>query len=149
KTGLDFAAVKWNTQGGDDLVTPADQACQDTVASAGLDYMLARLNALQNCRDNINRGRIALSPAACAQNPATERSIVRAGKHARAAISRSCGDQLPPNVSCAGTLDGLVSADGVAGCLIDTHDAAVDDVLDAEYGGQIQKTASAAINCQA
>ncbi len=37
--------------------------------------------------------------------------------------------------TCGETLDEIVSPDGTTGCLIETHDAAVDAQLTAQYGG--------------
>lgn len=116
-------------------------ACQAAIAKAGASYAKKRLAAIQDCRARWMKGKTTsvASPGECAAEAKVARKIERAGAKARRQVAAGkrpkCSDALLGVLSaCADNVDALVAADGRSGCLLSTHDAAVDALLEAEYG---------------
>jgi hypothetical protein len=118
--------------------------CQQAIAKAGQAYAGARHKALGKCRDSLAAGKTLYEDKAkttairgayeCTAEYASARKITKAGAKARKLVEKCTDTHLSQLWACASTVDGVVGASGTAGCLLDTHDAAVDDLLDAEYG---------------
>jgi hypothetical protein len=106
----------------------------EAIAKAGAGYVKGRLGALQKCRNTINKGRLAIDPADCVDEAKTAAAIAKAGAKARKLVAAKCTDALLSFDSCAQAVDGIVNVAGAGGCLIETHDAAVEAMLAAEYG---------------
>jgi len=110
-------------------------ACQRAIARAGSVYAKTVLKALQGCRDEVQQGLLTTPPAECAIEPVTAGVIARQGVRARARILGTCSDaELAMLNACAAAVDGLITADGLGGCLISTHRQAIDIMIDAQYG---------------
>lgn len=124
--------------------------CQKAIARAGATFFGKKLKAIQKCRDAINKGKLSITPDACAAEGKTARMIAKAGVKARRLVERACTDTwLGGLTACASTVDGLVTPAGDAGCLITTHEAAVDSALAAEYGRVLAPEEKDAVRCQA
>jgi|GEM_PF-3810782 len=120
---------------------PVALACQQAIAKGGYRIAAARLAALQKCRNALAAGKeLSVATAAeCASETAAAKRIAKAAGQAREGIAEGnrpkCTDTLVAVLgACADTVDGLIGADAASGCLLGTHDAAVDAMLDAEYG---------------
>jgi len=139
------------------------RACRDAIRKAATDYAKQRRKALLRCRDQLNRGASLLTasappapvtdPGNCADESAAAEAIARAAAKLRSQVaggpSPRCSDALLASLdACAPTVDGLVSADGLSGCLVASHDAAVDSMVDDEYGRVLAPSESALRKCQ-
>jgi len=120
---------------------PDALACQTAIAKAGAKLAVARFLALQKCRNLLASGKSlsVADPADCASETSAARAIAKARATARKTIAEGkparCSDALVAALAtCADTIDGLVSADGTAGCLVSQHDGNVGDLLFTEYG---------------
>jgi cysteine-rich repeat protein len=120
---------------------PAAVACQTAISRAGSRLAVARYTALQKCRNALAAGKSlsVIDPAQCASETAAARSIAKSRGFARKAIAGGnrpkCTDPLVAALAaCADTVDGMVSADGTAGCLVADHDGDVGRLLESEYG---------------
>ena len=72
----------------------------------------------------------------CPNEFRTAGKLAKIRKRVRKLVAAKCTDTLVGALDiCGKTVDELVSPDGTAGCLIETHDAAVDALLTAQYGG--------------
>jgi uncharacterized repeat protein (TIGR01451 family) len=133
------------------LASRSARACQRAVATAGAGYATARLKAIQTCRNSINSGRLpGVTPDLCPTERHAAAAIGRAGRAARKTIATKCTDSILSSLAaCATTLDGLVSADGSAGCLVDADATGVDEALVAEYGVTLTRAQTAERACQA
>jgi hypothetical protein len=118
--------------------------CQDAIAKAGQKYASDRHKALSKCRDGLSQGKALFQDKAkttplegshqCTSEYRTAAKLDKAGLKARKQIEK-CTDALVALLgACASTVDGLVNADATSGCLLTSHKAAVDDLLEAEYG---------------
>ncbi len=128
----------------------AARACQEAIAKAGRKYFDVRLKAIQDCHNLLNKGR-ALSfadgaPLAdasdCADERRGRRKIDTTAAKARDAIAKEgrprCSDAVVARLeACASTVDGVVGPDGSGGCLLDEIAAAVDAIIDDQYGEQL------------
>jgi len=139
------------------------RACRDAIRKASTDYAKQRRKALLRCRDQLNRGAALVSsadppvpvtdPADCAGESDAAGTIARAAAKLREKVAGGpaprCSDALvAPLAACAPTVDGLVSADGRAGCIVVSHDAAVDAMVDDEYGRRLDPSETALRKCQ-
>jgi cysteine-rich repeat protein len=133
--------------------------CQEAVAKAGRTYATGRLKALQDCRNQLNKGKLlyladvpttpVTNPADCAHEERTVPSIARAAEKARAGILGKCSDStLAGMTACAATIDGLIAADPASGCLVVSHDAAIETVLADQYGGIVPVQEGDRRSCQ-
>ena len=115
-------------------------ACQQAIAKAGQKYASARLAALQKCRLGLAGGKTLSvgAPGECPQETAAAKSIGKAASQARKGIAGNkpkCSDALVAALgACAETVDALISADASGGCLRASHDAAVEAMIEAEFG---------------
>ncbi|MBU6284286.1 hypothetical protein KGQ64_18730, partial [bacterium] len=50
--------------------------------------------------------------------------------------------------ACATTVDALVAPGGASGCVVDAHDAAIDAMVDDEYGRRLDPSETALRRCQ-
>lgn len=123
--------------------------CQKAIASAVQRYAKKRTKALYGCRKSLNRGRLLYTgrdestritqPAECIDERRTADRIDKARKQMRRMIANEsrprCTDELLASMGtlCAASVDGLVAADGTAGCLIEGVDAASDEIVDATH----------------
>lgn len=127
-----LAAEYGSTAPGDKL----ERKCQKAVAKAGGDYAAQRMKGIQKCRGAILRGKLDLAAADCPAEAKAAAAIGKAGAKARARVAKHCTDAFLPAISpCAHTVNGLITAAGDGGCLIESHDAAVSKMLDAQWGG--------------
>ncbi|HYD47289.1 MAG TPA: esterase-like activity of phytase family protein, partial [Terriglobales bacterium] len=142
------------------LELPA-RRCQEAIFKAARGYGFDRLKALRNCRDQLNRGRPLFldaaktqpltDPADCAGEYETASRITRAGLKLRNAVGERgrCTDAYVGLFdACAENVDGLIAANGGSGCLQTSHDAAVDRIIDDQYGRALQPTESLLRRCQ-
>jgi cysteine-rich repeat protein len=120
--------------------------CQEAIGKAGEKYVRDRLKNLQKCRNLLNKGATLFQDRAetvaitdrseCPNAFRTARTLARTRERVRKLVAAKCTDALVGALgTCGETVDELVSPDGTAGCLIDTHDAAVAALLTAQYGG--------------
>jgi len=66
----------------------------------------------------------------------TADKLAKARAKVRKLVTRKCTDALVGALdTCGDTVADLVSPDATSGCLIETHDAGVADLLTAQYGG--------------
>jgi cysteine-rich repeat protein len=119
--------------------------CQEAIGRAGKSYTATRLASLQKCRDRLNTGATLFQDSTktvaiadrteCPSERKAARRIANGRQKARRQIAAKCTDALVGALdACGETIDEIVSSDGETGCLIDTHDAAVDSLLTAQYG---------------
>jgi hypothetical protein len=151
------------TDGSDDLtfhmIVPADgppeptdpefpfatdaQQCAEAVGKAGSSYFAARHKALHACRSDLMKGTPIFtdkskttpvtSPTDCPTERKAAAAIAKAREKARAAVEKKCTNALLATLfTCAQNVDEVV--DAVNGCLIQSTDANVAGVLDAEFG---------------
>jgi outer membrane protein assembly factor BamB len=144
-----FTLVKWSDADGDDLLGAADRACREAISTEGQNLLLTTLQALEGCRERINSGFLQLEPEACASEQATKRTIDRVRLRTRESIAKKCPAGLPAGVSCATGLDGLVAAGGASGCLVESHDAVADALVDLAYGAVLTGQPTSVLACQA
>ncbi len=133
--------------------------CQEALAKAGRAYAEGRMKAMQKCRNQLNKGKtlfLADDPATaiqtadeCSREDRTVSSLERNASKARATIERKCDDTTAGLLSaCAPTVEGLVAADLVSGCLLETHAPAVDGFVDDQYGATIASDTGELRKCQ-
>jgi len=110
--------------------------CQKVIGIAGRVYANKALKAIQKCRNNIFAGKVAIAPGDCRTGDTkTVDKIAKAGVKMRAKIETKCTDPMVATLGlCAATLEGLVTAPGDGGCLLTSHDTAVDMMIEAEFG---------------
>lgn len=129
---------------------PVEQAerrrCQEVIGKAGLKYFGTALKSVQACRNGLQNGKDLYydadkslplwDPSDCPAEYRTSTKIVRAGDKLRAAVADRCSDFLVAALVslCASTVDGLVDAEGVGGCLVDSATASVATLVAAQYG---------------
>lgn len=118
--------------------------CQHSIAVTGV-WQLKVLQKIQRCREALNNGRPPIyydrlrtvpltDPADCRNEYTAALFASRMGSSGRKKVSNSCTDGLTRALPmCAETVDGLVNEAGDAGCLIETHAAAVGALLAQEY----------------
>ena len=120
--------------------------CQVAIGMAGHYYVSSRLRNLQRCRNLLNKGTKLFQDRAktlaitdrseCPNELWTAGRLAKVHKRVRNLVAAKCTDTLVGALHlCGKTIDELVSPDGTAGCLIETHDAAVAALLTAQYGG--------------
>ena len=132
--------------GGPVCEVPKDrETCQYAIARSALRYLDAQLKGLQKCRNVLNNngsqyldadGTMPLAgPDECSQEfHVVARSSVYA-LQGRNKISDKCTDMLVGELTvCATTIDGLIGTDGTTGCLLTTHAAANEILIDDAYG---------------
>jgi cysteine-rich repeat protein len=114
--------------------------CRAAIARGGSKYAAVRLAAVLKCRDLLAAGKTLSvdDPAQCASETGAAKRIAKAAAQARKAIADGkqpkCTDALvAPLDACAETVDGLIGTGGAPGCLLERHDAAVEDLL-GRYG---------------
>lgn len=133
--------------------------CRRAIAKAGFTFASTDLSLLQRCRDALNQGvalftdEAGLNPLAGPQDCPSEFNTVaaatRAGQKARALVVRSCTDtSLAGLTACASTVDDLITDTGDGGCLIDSHRAAVETLVEAQYGRPLSANETALDLCQ-
>lgn len=123
-------------------------ACQLAIARGGRNVFAARLKFLGKCQERVDRGlpayfdrerrqRLNL-PGECDQEYKTTMRIQKAQAKARTLIAGTvsaprCTDaQLADLAPCATTLEALINQPADSGCLIESHHAAVDTLLEQE-----------------
>jgi cysteine-rich repeat protein len=117
-----------------ELLDDAHRRCQEGIARAGAGFAASVLKAVQGCRDRINAGRLTTVFEQCPSEPQTASTITRAESKIRQKIAAKCDDGVVAGLSlCAPTVDGLVGT-APPGCLLAEHRAAVDAILQSEYG---------------
>jgi cysteine-rich repeat protein len=120
--------------------------CQEAIGKAGHRYVKDQLATLQQCRNRLNRGvplfedrakSLAIADrSACPSEFRTARRLAENRDRVRRLLAGNCTDALVGALAtCGETVDELVTPDGSAGCLLETHDASVDALLAAQYGG--------------
>lgn len=140
-----------------------EKACRAAIRKAAADYAKGRRKALVACREQLNAGAMLVAaddparpiddPARCAGESGAAAAIARAAARLREGVAKAgaprCTDAMLAVIgACAGTVDGLVSGDGRSGCLVSSHDGAVDAMLDDEYGRRLLPGESALRRCQ-
>lgn len=122
-----------------------DRKCQDTIGKAGGKYLAARHAALTRCYAALLAGKPIFEdpghtvpitdPANCPDELKTSAKIDQARKALRLGLQKKCTDAILGGLSaCASTLDGLVDPTGSGGCLVQSIDARVSELLVDEYG---------------
>ena len=112
------------------------QKCQKVVGIAGRVYANKVVKAIQKCRNGIFSGKLAIAPSDCREGDAkTADKIAKAGLKMRTKLETKCTDDLVGQLGlCGMTLDDLVTSAGDGGCLLTSHDTAVDMMIEAEFG---------------
>lgn len=127
----------------------AERTCQSVIAKSARGYAAARLKSLQKCRNTLNKGKALFldagktapitDPEQCANEHKTLLRLAKDAGKTRAAIAKpggeKCTDALVASLAttCAATVDGLISPDATAGCLLDAAIGAVDALIEAAY----------------
>jgi cysteine-rich repeat protein len=111
-------------------------ACRTAMAKALQKYLTARLAAVQQCELQLAAGKtLSVSDRAdCPTETTAAKKIAKAGTQARKAIAAGakpkCTDERVATLgACADSVNGLVSADGSAGCLRAAGDGALEEAL--------------------
>ena len=111
-------------------------ACQQAIASAGRAYTTKLHGLLQRCRLDALASGSPPAPLHCATDARIQKRIARAGRLARSALRAQCDDAVVAALPlCAESLDALVAPGGGAGCWLQGHREAVDDIVSVEFGG--------------
>lgn len=140
-------------------IEPDVLKCQEAVAKAGRTYATGRLKALQDCRNQLNKAKLlyladvpatpVTDPADCAIEERTAASIARAAAKARTGILGKCSDSTVARLTaCATTIDGLIATDPGDGCIVASHDAAIETVLADQFGGIVPVQEGERRSCQ-
>lgn len=134
------------------------RVCQEAIGKTGRNYVNARSKALQACRNQLNRGRTLVfsdgvtplvNASDCPDERRTAPKLARAAAKLRAALEKRCSDaSLSVLATCGATVDALVTPNGTAGCLVTSHNAAVDAMLDDQYGDPVPAGETALRRCQ-
>ena len=114
--------------------------CQTAIAKAGRMYLSRTVHAVAGCIERFYRHRAMYldgegnqpldDPRDCDHESRVARPLARAGRKARKVVVGRCDDGVIQQLGvCAPTVDGIVSADGTGGCLIESHRNAVDSML--------------------
>ena len=129
---------------------PTLALCQRAIAIAGAGYVTHATMHISTCRNLLNRNiklffdeaetQRLMDPADCPSEFRTNLRNVGSGQTAYAIIAgqepypHNCTDALVASLGlCAATIDGLVSPDGIGGCLLAGHLAQVNALIQAEY----------------
>jgi cysteine-rich repeat protein/parallel beta-helix repeat protein len=138
-----------DTVGGPACALDTDlRKCQEAIAKSGRRYFETDLKAQQKCRNDLNNGRTLYfdqgqtMPLAafsdCDQEYNASARATKAAIRWRDSIVSKCTDVLVAQLAaCAATVDGLVGPGAASGCLLSTHAAAVDVMIDDQYGNQL------------
>lgn len=144
------------------LEKPA-KACRDAIRKGAANYAKQRRKALLRCRDQLNAGAILTAsadpgnviadPGLCPEESGASAAISDAAARLRDAVAKPGAPKcdaasLAVLDGCAATVEGLVTADGSGGCLVASHDAAVDQMVDDEYGRRLDAVESGLRKCQ-
>jgi len=125
---------------------PADAAkCSAAVAKAGAAYFAARHKALAACRGAFAKGTAVFADEAktipvlvaseCAVEFQAASKIAKARTKLRRTVAKKCSDAVLAGIpACAASVDALVDPAAQAGCLLETVDFNVDEMLHAEFG---------------
>jgi hypothetical protein len=119
--------------------------CSAAVGKAGAAYFSARHKALHACRVAFGKGTPLfadkaktspiLVPGACAAELKTAARIAKARTKLRGAVAKKCSDTVLAAIpACAPTVDELVDPTAAAGCLLETVDFNVEEMIRAEFG---------------
>jgi len=122
-----------------------DRKCQDTIAKAAQKYFASRHKALSKCRRALMVGKALFADAAetsaveygayCQTEVRAAAAIAKARQKVRDKIAKACNDTIVGTLqACGTTVDALAEATGSGGCVIDSVDSGVDDLVQSEYG---------------
>lgn len=124
-------------------LTSAGLACQKAVAHASTKFFFAYLEAVQRCRRDVRRCRIAadgtvtcaitgIQPADCATHePATAAVIDKARAKAEALISKNCGPDAVGEIRPCQPDQPTGAA--AATCVLDAHQAVAEELITIEF----------------
>jgi hypothetical protein len=125
---------------------PAPAAkCSAAVGKAGAAYYAARHKALHACRTAFTKGidlftdkaktnRMLLA-SGCAGEFKTATRIAKARSKLRAVLAKKCSDAVLATIpACAASVDLLVDPGAGTGCLLETVDFNVEELINAEFG---------------
>jgi cysteine-rich repeat protein len=119
---------------------PAAVACRSAIAKGSSKYVTVRLNALLKCKNLLAAGKTlsVADPAQCESETGAAKAIGKAAAALRKGLASGkqpkCTDALVGVLyACAETVDGMIDGAGTSGCLLTTHAAAVDELLE-QYG---------------
>jgi hypothetical protein len=119
--------------------------CSGAVGKAGGSYFAARHKALHACRSALTKGAALFADKAktvpvlvagdCAVELETAARIAKARRKLRGAIVKKCSDAALVGIpACATSVDALADPAAEGGCLIESVDFNVDEVVHAEFG---------------
>jgi hypothetical protein len=122
-----------------------EQKCADAIGKAGASYFAARHKALQACRTALMKGTPLFEDKAkttpvqlasgCPDEFKSASKIAKARQKVRSTLEKKCSDAVVAALpTCGATLDALADATGATGCLIESIDGSVADVLFDEFG---------------
>lgn len=122
-----------------------EQKCADAIGKAGASYFAARHKALQACRTGLMKGNPLFEDKAkttpvqlasgCPDEFKSSSKIAKARQKVRSTLEKKCSDAVVAALpTCGATLDALADATGATGCLIESIDGSVADVLFDEFG---------------
>jgi hypothetical protein len=119
--------------------------CSAAVGKAGAAYYAARHKALHACRISFTKGvdlftdkaktnRVLLASGCAGEFKAATR-IAKARNKLRAGLAKKCSDAVLATIpACAASVDLLVDSGAATGCLLETVDFNVDELIHAEFG---------------
>ena len=126
-------------------VPAAAAKCSTAVGKAGAAYYAARHKALHACRTAFTKGidlftdkaktnRMLLA-SGCATEFKTSTRIAKARNKLRAVLAKKCSDAVLATIpACAASVDLLVDPGAATGCLLETVDFNVEELINAEFG---------------
>jgi hypothetical protein len=124
----------------------ADAAkCAGAVGKAGTAYFTARHKALYACRTALTKGTALFADKAktvpivvgdeCAAELKAASKIAKARTKLRGTLAKKCSDAALASVpACAATVDGLADPTAQSGCLLESVDFNVEEMVRAEFG---------------
>jgi hypothetical protein len=124
----------------------ADAAkCAGTIGKSGAAYFAARHKALHACRSALTKGTALFADPAktvpvvvasdCASELKAAARIAKARTKLRGGVAKKCSDGVLATIpACAASVDAVVDPTAQTGCLLESVDFNVDEMLHAEFG---------------
>lgn len=126
-------------------LTSEEAKCQKTVATQGRVYVKKHFGALQKCYDAINKGTLAPGTD-CALDPKAAPKISQAVTKYTDKVSDKCPDLIVAALDFGGQCFGVTTTTDLVDCLLQEHDAAVEDMVATVYPTALVKRCNGGVN---